>query len=514
MELQLDRAKSAGAQDVRISGGEPTLSPHLPRIIAAARDRNLRPILTTNGRALTKGERLDALSSLGLKGIRVSIHGASAETHDGVVGVAGAFRQSVHALALSSRSNLRREMVCVITRENARELVPIVDLAAKLRVTVLELRDADGELGRPHRVADAHIDALLSRARDRCAQKKVYLRVHGFERARPARRAETFADDARWPGARSRAQPFALPERVHLVGEPGDRLLRGSTLPRIAAALRQRGAEVAQYASPEDLPEPRGSEALVVLDYAALAALEARPPRPTWVLDFHMLLGAPSEPDPARQWPDHVRVASCFPSFAWLYASKGIAADAILPFPYPLSPEDAPRGADVRGAETLFSGGGHLRDEPTLLDALASRDPGFPAEIHSSRARPSDPAGVRWWGRSSLPEFYTALAASRLCVIPLIRDPQHASGITVAAMALATGRPVLATGTHAMRDHLDEAGPQANARLVDPGDARGLAEAMAELLADEDRLHRLSEGARLAAAQATPERLAHLLFAP
>ena len=42
------------AVEVRLSGGEPTLSPHLPAIIESVARRGLSPVLVTNGRAMAK----------------------------------------------------------------------------------------------------------------------------------------------------------------------------------------------------------------------------------------------------------------------------------------------------------------------------------------------------------------------------------------------------------------------------------------------------------------------------
>ena len=109
----------------------------------------------------------------------------------------------------------------------------------------------------------------------------------------------------------------------------------------------------------------------------------------------------------------------------------------------------------------------------------------------------------------NLRPFYRVLAASRFVVIPLGRDPTRAAGITVAAMALAAGRAVVASATPAMRDHLDDG---VNALLVEPEDPHALADAMDRLERDDALRLRLEQGAQEAARWSTGETFADVLL--
>ena len=94
-------------------------------------------------------------------------------------------------------------------------------------------------------------------------------------------------------------------------------------------------------------------------------------------------------------------------------------------------------------------------------------------------------------------------------VLPLSRDPTCAAGITVAAMALAAGRAVVASATPAMRDHLDDG---VNALLVEPEDPHALAQAIERLERDHELRAKLEQGAREAARMSTAETFVDVLL--
>ena len=79
-----------------------------------------------------------------------------------------------------------------------------------------------------------------------------------------------------------------------------------------------------------------------------------------------------------------------------------------------------------------------------------------------------------------------------IVVLPYLDATQ--SGVAAAAMA--NGRPVVASSVGGLNDIIKDT---ENGLLVQPGDAKQLADAMAWILEDEDRLHALSKGALLTA---------------
>ncbi len=125
-------AQSAAVDgDVAFTGGEPTLVRDLPEMIRAAVQLGYRDrCVQTNGVTLARPSRLDRLVDAGMSSIFLSLHSASAEVHDAMLGLHGA-----HAKALvAARACLDRELVvginCVLSRENLAGAPDLVALIA------------------------------------------------------------------------------------------------------------------------------------------------------------------------------------------------------------------------------------------------------------------------------------------------------------------------------------------------------------------------------------------------
>lgn len=127
---ELARAR-ATADAVTFVGGEPTLHPELPRLLAAARELGFRAIgLQTNGRRLSRASAVALLAEAGLTDVHLSIHGESAAAHDYHTGVPGSFVSAFAALAAARASGLTVSVATVLTRSNARGLSELARLLA------------------------------------------------------------------------------------------------------------------------------------------------------------------------------------------------------------------------------------------------------------------------------------------------------------------------------------------------------------------------------------------------
>lgn len=533
LERALDGIESqlGGQRDnveIRLSGGEPTLSPHLPAVIASVAQRGLSPVLVTNGRALAKPGRVAHLVGLGLAGVRVSLHGATPAVHDALVGVPGAFRQTLTALAHTAATRARRTISFVLTRSNAEELPALLELMKRVVCDELELRDVlptpDRERFEALRLPDDVARRVLDDARHRAQRANVHLRTIGFERSATNTRGRTFAADACWPGAAARPAPPQMPTRVVILGHPKDAVLSRSTLPLVAQAIEARGI---LHVAPRGPIELVPGDLVLCTGYPEATELFEREPRAVdfdvRILDFHMLadvgaLRARWVPDAHQQaskpwWPSQrLAVISCFPGYAPLYAWYGVPPEALAVHPYVVDPAEFGAHPEARDAY-VFSGGNHLRDMETLAAASALRRGPKPLPIHVYHGGPagSAAAGIVYRGSVELANFYRALSESRFVVLPVSRDPSCAAGITVAAMALAAGRAVVASATPAMRDHLDDG---INALLVEPEDPHALAAAIERLERDHDLRATLEQGARAAARMSTAETLVDALLGP
>ena len=105
--------------------------------------------------------------------------------------------------------------------------------------------------------------------------------------------------------------------------------------------------------------------------------------------------------------------------------------------------------------------------------------------------------------------FYEAIAGSRFVVLPLRWDRDVASGLTVAAMAIASGRPVVSTLTPGTRDHLRDG---IDTVMVPPQRPDLLAAELDRLASDDELVARLAAGAQRAAERLSVERWAHELL--
>jgi glycosyltransferase involved in cell wall biosynthesis len=105
----------------------------------------------------------------------------------------------------------------------------------------------------------------------------------------------------------------------------------------------------------------------------------------------------------------------------------------------------------------------------------------------------------------SLRAFYYAVSHSRFVVVPVREDCHRAAGVTVVAMALMAGRPVVATGIAAIRDYVRDG---AEGLLVPPGDPEALAAAITRLDTDPALLSSLAEGAGRAGKRLSTEQWA------
>lgn len=313
-----------------------------------------------------------------------------------------------------------------------------------------------------------------------------------------------------------------LPDQLQLVRDvtgvhrvPDDLAEAFANTPaRIAHAVRQGGPWLAtiDLSAYDMIIVPGYDNAYAVLQHPTL-----RPDTRVLVPDFHLMTGIgtwhqkynkPGEKiADAGWWPsENVEISALYPRSARAYYRAGVPMRQIRWMPYPIHTGHFPGGRPTAEADYLFAGGAHQRDWKTL---------GAAARLLGPRARPIRawtpqpvPAPVVSEGEVRLLHFHEALANSRFVVLPLIPDARRPAGISVISMALAAGRPVIASATHATIDHLRHGH---NAILVPPESPEALAQAIARLDDDDALLAKLTAGARHAAAHVSVEAWATIL---
>lgn len=165
---------------VSFTGGEPTLRPDLPELIAYAKSKGMRVNLITNGLRCAEAEFVEGLKAARLDSAQVSLEGATPEVHDAIVRHPGAFlktSRAVHVLRAAGIHTHTNTTICGANREHLLELVDYI--ADELRSeyfsmnvvistgTALHNPDVD--------VTYTEIGALIEQVQQRAEQKGVKL---------------------------------------------------------------------------------------------------------------------------------------------------------------------------------------------------------------------------------------------------------------------------------------------------------------------------------------------------
>ncbi len=132
-------ADDAEVPSLSFTGGEPTLRPDLPDLIAHASGRGLRVNLITNGLRCAEPRYVARLVEAGLTSAQVSLEGADAETHEALTQRRGTFAKTLAGLANLRAAGLTAHTNTTVSRANAHQLAAIVDLAARLGLPHLSM---------------------------------------------------------------------------------------------------------------------------------------------------------------------------------------------------------------------------------------------------------------------------------------------------------------------------------------------------------------------------------------
>ena len=116
---ELDRVVATQRDHVVFSGGEPTLHPALPELIAAARARGFATVeIQTNGVRCADRAYAEALVAAGLTKATVSLHSMHADTSDAITRMPGAFPRTVAGLHHLAALGVETQLAHVISKDN------------------------------------------------------------------------------------------------------------------------------------------------------------------------------------------------------------------------------------------------------------------------------------------------------------------------------------------------------------------------------------------------------------
>ncbi len=131
VKVILDRIMDeAHCPTVSFTGGEPTLRPDLPELIAYAKSKGMRANLITNGLRCANEAYVAELAAAGLDSAQVSLEGPTAEIHDAVTQHPGAFQRTTRAVGLLRAAGIHTHTNTTICGGNRAHLLELVDYIA------------------------------------------------------------------------------------------------------------------------------------------------------------------------------------------------------------------------------------------------------------------------------------------------------------------------------------------------------------------------------------------------
>jgi radical SAM protein with 4Fe4S-binding SPASM domain len=124
---------------VSFTGGEPTLRPDLPELIAHAKSLRLRTNLITNGIRCGANGYVERLAKAGLDSAQVSLEAANPEIHDNVVGHPGAWRRTVQGIRNLKVAGIHVHTNTTINSLNRDHLLDLVDFLSEMEQPYLSM---------------------------------------------------------------------------------------------------------------------------------------------------------------------------------------------------------------------------------------------------------------------------------------------------------------------------------------------------------------------------------------
>jgi radical SAM protein with 4Fe4S-binding SPASM domain len=130
--LFIDSLADFGVPVLLFSGGEPLMRPDLFELVAHARNRGIRAVISTNGTLINESVALK-LHDAGLSYVGVSLDGLSAK-HDEFRGVKGAFDRALQSIRACREAGVKVGLRFTITQDNVDQIPGIFQLIEKEKI--------------------------------------------------------------------------------------------------------------------------------------------------------------------------------------------------------------------------------------------------------------------------------------------------------------------------------------------------------------------------------------------
>jgi len=131
LDRAIGEALPLGLAGLKWTGGEPTIHPDFPGLLAIQQRHGLAGRMETNGMAVTP-RLADQLMACGVDDISVSLDGATAVTHDRNRNVDGGFELTLAGIRALRGAGYRPELILSLLRGNLDEIEAFLDLAGEL----------------------------------------------------------------------------------------------------------------------------------------------------------------------------------------------------------------------------------------------------------------------------------------------------------------------------------------------------------------------------------------------
>lgn len=128
----IERMKACGADNLVLSGGEPTRHPGLEPLMFVAKNIGfVRVTIFSNGRRFKDKAYTRSLKAAGLSSALISLHGPDAETHASLVGVKEAFGETLEGIDHLLEQGVEVVINTVVSKLNYRRLEDQIEFVAR-----------------------------------------------------------------------------------------------------------------------------------------------------------------------------------------------------------------------------------------------------------------------------------------------------------------------------------------------------------------------------------------------
>ncbi|MHB9108990.1 MAG: 12,18-didecarboxysiroheme deacetylase [Armatimonadota bacterium] len=128
----IDDLAQFGAPVLLFSGGEPLMHPRILELIAYAREKGMRAVISTNGTLITP-ELAEKLKAFGLSYVGISLDGLE-ETNDRFRGMKGAFAAALAGVRNCREAGIKVGLRFTMNRKNVHDLNGIFDLLEEEKI--------------------------------------------------------------------------------------------------------------------------------------------------------------------------------------------------------------------------------------------------------------------------------------------------------------------------------------------------------------------------------------------